>query len=417
MADDAGEVSDLELISGEGLETDADKDTDTDLETEGTEEEVKDPDDLETDPEEEATEKDSTDEEDLDLDDLDDEDDTKDEDEVEVSASVRTSYKEITEKYPKFFKEFPDVRHAMAREQKYAELFPTVDDAVEANEKIEAYQQLDEQIMGGDVLSLLKNVHNSDRESYTKLVENFLPTVFQNDRGLYNKITEPIVISLLQHAAREGKKNRTDPEKRSNLELAAAHISNLFFDTPDVPEIKVRTEDPELVKARTQLKAKEEGIFQRFEEEVGETAQSLLLKEIKANLDPKNVIPGFMREALVDAIKKEVGRAMRANKAYTGTRDKLWNAARKDPSRAMRKKIVSTYINTARKLLGPIRSKHLGEALKALGKRASTTPNPKKLVGGTQKQGTSKVAPNRGFEAMAKDRKVSDRELLDAVGK
>src|SRR5437660_282354 len=46
-------------------------------------------------------------------------------------------FKEITKKYPNFFKDFPNLRHAFFREKEYSEIFSTVDEAKEAQEDIE----------------------------------------------------------------------------------------------------------------------------------------------------------------------------------------------------------------------------------------------------------------------------------------
>ena len=76
----------------------------------------------------------------------DDEEDDK-EDELELS---RVSYKEVKEKFPSFFKDFPSLKHAFFREQQFTELFPTLEDAKKAIEDQQQFQEITEAVIEGD---------------------------------------------------------------------------------------------------------------------------------------------------------------------------------------------------------------------------------------------------------------------------
>lgn len=407
------DVSDLDLINNESLgDESTDEDTTSKDETtkEVDEDEVP---DISTD-EEEETKAEDTDEEDGKVKDKDEE--TEDEEEVEeVSLLPRAEIADINKKYPKLFKDFPSLRHVIGREAKYAEVYPTIDDAVESREKLDGYEDLDQKIMEGDVSILFKSIKGdgSDPSSYKEFVSNFLPTLYQTDQATYNEITRPVVLSLLHYVKREGVRFRKEPDKPSNLELAVSHISNLIFDNPTPPEIPTaKREDPEVIKLRAKDKARDERIWEDYSEDVGATAEKLLIKEITDGLDPNNVIPKFMRKALIDEIRNETVKAIKSNKSYRSVRDSLWAQARKNPSRAIRQKILATYITVARKTLGPIKNAQLTEAMKVLGKKVNTTPNPKKITTNAQRTGTDKIVNKSSFKEAAKDPKVSDRELL-----
>jgi len=54
----------------------------------------------------------------------------EDDDEIESPT-----YKEVHTKFPTLFKEFPNLRHTIFREQEYTKLYPTVEDAKDAKDK------------------------------------------------------------------------------------------------------------------------------------------------------------------------------------------------------------------------------------------------------------------------------------------
>jgi len=63
------------------------------------------------------------------------EEEEEEEEELELGPR-RPSFKEIKEKYPDFFKTFPELREAFFRESEYTKIFPTVEDAKEALEDL-----------------------------------------------------------------------------------------------------------------------------------------------------------------------------------------------------------------------------------------------------------------------------------------
>src|SRR6266568_7493147 len=100
------------------------------------------------------------------------------EEELELPKSTiyeRPTYKEITSKYPDFFKEFPTARHVFFREAEFTNLFGDVDTAKEAAEKSKDYEFFEEKLTSGDPKDLLNALKESD--SLSEFAANFLPSL------------------------------------------------------------------------------------------------------------------------------------------------------------------------------------------------------------------------------------------------
>jgi len=119
-------------------------------ETKEDEEETKDESDDEVEEKEDDKEEDS--EEKIELE--------KEDDLESELVDVIPRRKEILAKYPDLFKTFPSVEKAIYREQKYAEVFPTLDDAKEAQERAGILSKFEENIFSGDINTVLEQLKN-----------------------------------------------------------------------------------------------------------------------------------------------------------------------------------------------------------------------------------------------------------------
>src|SRR3990167_3641399 len=94
--------------------------------------------------------------------------------EPEPEIITRARRKEILAKYPTIFKDFPFLEKSYFREQKYAELLPTLDDAREAVERSETLKKFEGDLLNGNSESVLQSVLAQDKESFAKIVDNYL---------------------------------------------------------------------------------------------------------------------------------------------------------------------------------------------------------------------------------------------------
>src|SRR5216684_2162863 len=102
--------------------------------------------------------------------------------EEDLIIASRPTIKEINAKYPEFFKDFPDLRHAFFREQEFSQIFPTIDDAKEAAENLESFSNLEEFVLSGTsdgLKSFLEAAEEGKKGSLQNIVANFLPTLYK----------------------------------------------------------------------------------------------------------------------------------------------------------------------------------------------------------------------------------------------
>src|SRR5256885_489210 len=85
----------------------------------------------------------------------DDEEEEVDEEPEELNLVTPVRRKEILAKYPNVFKDFPYLEQAYYREQKYTEIFPTIDDASEALDKAGTLDRFETDLMQGDFHKIL----------------------------------------------------------------------------------------------------------------------------------------------------------------------------------------------------------------------------------------------------------------------
>src|SRR5216684_2440964 len=81
------------------------------------------------------------------------EDEGRTEEKIEIEEEEK--YEEIPKRqailkeFPELFKKFPAIEHAIYREQQYAEIFPTLDDAKEANARLDDFKAFESELFDG----------------------------------------------------------------------------------------------------------------------------------------------------------------------------------------------------------------------------------------------------------------------------
>ncbi len=58
---------------------------------------------------------------------------------------------QILKEFPELFKKFPAIEHAIYREQQYAEVFPTINDAKEALARNQDFKSFENELFSGDL--------------------------------------------------------------------------------------------------------------------------------------------------------------------------------------------------------------------------------------------------------------------------
>lgn len=333
---------------------------------------------------------------------------TEIEEETEETATL-PEYKDIKAKFPTFFEDFPALKEAFFLGKQLTSLFPSYDLAVEAKDQLRSFEAIKiSTLEEGDPTHLFAALSEANPAGFEKMAESILPNLFAHAPQLYLKVTTPILENLIRSAFKEGKEN-----ENKNLQAAAQIFSKYLFGTLEIPQAKPRVVDPEIKRLSNE---RQQGLIQKeteFKEEVQDIGITTLTRHILSGLDPNNSIPKITKQALIDEILKETGRALDKDILHNNRMNALWElSARHGFARDYRKKLVETYLRAATAKMPGIRARLRNEAL---GKPAQTPVAKKEVVKrppasravSTDKVNISKIDPKKIDWS-----KTSDRDLL-----
>ncbi len=332
---------------------------------------------------------------------------------------ARPTLKQIQEKYPNLFKDFPDLRHAFFREREYSTMFPTVEDAKEAADKADSFDQLETLVMSGkvdDFQSFMSSAEQSKSGAIRSMASVFLPSLYRLDQNLYYNVTSPLVESVLRSAYKAGKDN-----KNNDLLNAALHISKHVFGdvgyaTGDKATQPVKVEqhsDPKFDQE------KREFYQQRFNEAKSDVATRVdraIRRDILKGLDPNKALTEFVRDTLVDKIQDEVGSVLQADQRHMRTMNALWRRAHQAGFAGnWKERILATYLSRARAVMPQIRQRLRAAALKGTERNQGPRKEEEVRRGKStteRRPNAERPAPSNGGKQIDWSR-TSDKDYLD----
>ena len=111
---------------------------------------------------------------------------------------VPVTAKKIQEKYPDFFKTFPDLRESFFVGKAFREVFPTVEDAKDAAQKAENFDFFDSLLTKGDTSGFLGALEEADPKMLKNFSTSFLPALYTKSKDTYFDVTTPLYKSLIR---------------------------------------------------------------------------------------------------------------------------------------------------------------------------------------------------------------------------
>lgn len=328
-----------------------------------------------------------------------DEDEAPKEEEEDLEKTVaKTTFKDIKAKYPNLFKDFPDLRNAFFRGQEYSRHFSTVEEAKEAAERLQVFEQLEESVMEGNSEFLLKSLPEQEFKQFT---ENFLTTLHKTNPPQFFKVIQPVLASAIREAISEGTQSNN-----KNLAAAGKILSQYFFKSYNPPESKreERAPDPKLQKLESELQDTIRQKHQEFSTSVNEDASSYVNKQIEKMLDPKRELPAGIRKALGKQIYEELNQRVTKDASTRALMEKLWKNARASKySAEWKPRILNAWLGRVKVVLPSVVAKHKAEAFPTVGKTQTTNKRMQqtsgKGIGGNKKP----------------DPKMSDEDFLNSL--
>ena len=366
--------------------------------------EVEEPEIEETDEEKEAKEK--------------DEDKVKKIDEDKPFPYERPSIGEIKAKFPDFFKEFPIFRDVVFREIEYTKLYPTIEDAKEAQDDSLALTGLRESVLEGKSEDIFNAIEQTDKKAATRFATTFLPTLFEKHNELYVQAITPVLETLVRKLAGTGNENSRNAALVIAEYLWPNQGEGIVNGTKTFARNTEESEEEKRIKEeRTKWNSDQyEGFKSNVLGDLGTQRRSL----ISRGLDPQKTMTEGQREMLIERIEKLVDQALVADTSHMSTMNARWLRSRKEGyNQASKEKIVSAYLSRAKQVIPSIRDKErdafFGTRKKVSQAKSEEIDNKssktKEVVGGRVSAATAGkeiLKPSRDLY-----RKMSDIDILN----
>jgi len=296
------------------------------------------------------------------------------EEDLELTTPVRR--KEILKKYPTLFKDFPYLEKAYYREQQFTEVFPTVNDAKTANQKSEFLDRIDNEVMNGDISTVLGAAKQNNPEAFNRIADNYLQTLRQVDNGAYYHVLGNVIKDTIITMVREA---RALGEQGAPLQ-AAANVLNQFifgsqnFTPPQMLSKQARPEDrqrEEDIKRQDQERLNNQ--FVSVRDDLQQRADNVLIATIDQHIDPKGTMTDYVRQHAVREAHSTLEDLISKDSRFRGLLDRLWDKAfEKGFDKYTTDQIKAAYLSKAKTLLPSVIKKARNDALKGLGRRVSS---------------------------------------------
>lgn len=292
-----------------------------------------------------------------------------------IEAANPLSRRAILKEFPEIFKKFPLLEKAMHGHAKYREIFPSVNDAMEAQEKIETYEAVEADLANGTFTSLIKNVtEKHGDEAFAKVVDNYLPQLREVNETAFLHVVGNIIKDAVGAAVAQGQRMGKDNQQGQDL-ITAASIMYDYLMGP-VPYSKATSfarnkpqEEDQVTKDREKFRQER---LDSHKTEIDGKITGDLSTRINKFIDPKESMTPYARRAAGKEATELVESLMKKDKPFQSVVKKLYEQAEKSNySQVAMNKIVIAHRNKANALIPLAIKKVRSEALKGVGKKPS----------------------------------------------
>ena len=287
-------------------------------------------------------------------------------DEIEIEAPPRK--KEITTKYPTFFKDFPWMEKMMYRDKQYTELFGSFDDAREIAESAEVLQDFERDLMQGDTTKVLAKIKEIDSKAFDKLVDDYLPNLAKVDKDAYFEVVGNIGRHIVKDIASEAikRQNAGDKDTSQTLKSMANLLNQFLFGTTEFEEPKVRAQKDEKTDELEQERM--QFVKERFEtvrDDLQGKVDKILRATIADYIDPKGEMSSYEKRNAIRDCLLDVHRSVREDTGFVKSLDRLWDAVFSTRfSNDSQSRVQKAYLGKSRSVLKAAIKRARAEALK-----------------------------------------------------
>ena len=255
------------------------------------------------------------------------------------------------------------------REAEYSKIFPTIDDAKEAQENNSAFLNIREDVFNGTGEKFLTAIKTQNPASLQRFAGRILGTLVKVDQDSFWRAANPLVEDIARSMFKKGM-----AEGNESLANSAKYLANYFFGDADIAEGKKTTVPREVPESDVSKERKEWEDSKQFEfrGSIEKDLRGQLVdlvtgsdpKTGRTKLDPDEVLSPFIRNTIIDRVIADIGATLQADKSHITYMDSLWSRARQNGRTDTDKsRIIAAYLARARSLAPSLRSKYVSEAM------------------------------------------------------
>lgn len=332
---------------------------------------------------------------------------TEEEDETE-EIEEDNLYQQIKARDPKLLKDIPDLKHILFRDREITQLFPTVDDAREAAEGYQVFQQFQDDIASGDSSKLVAALAETNKESLEAFAGGFLTTLEKQSKDLYLETLYPEFKKLFRAAARSNDEN---------LKNSAMHLHNFVFGDVELSAevgLKSKKADPKEDELTKREQAFEQRQYTSFAKDISTVAVGRAKRIINKAFDNSD-LSDLIKESLTDKIYDRVDKAVTKDIRHMGNMNNLWKQAKAAGfTSEWKDRITNAYLSRAKLLIPKVRQQVLSEAKVAV-KVNDETRIVRRVPSssGVSQQGNIKPGQKLDVRKLDLSGENAERDLLD----
>lgn len=336
----------------------------------------------------------------------DEEDEDEDGLELEDKDEETSLYQRLKAKDKGIFKEIPELRTVLFREQEFTKRFPTIDDAQEALDLADTFISFQKDIESGNAETFLEATKQLGEDKLTDFSANFLPSLMKVDKETYYKVVQPEFKRLLRSMVKH--ENEDVRQSAKNINWALWGTTDVEKDEGFIPE-KNKTED----KVSKREEEWERRQLETFTNDVKFVGLNRARKIISKSLADFGLTP-ITEKHLTNEILSRTLEAMDKDVRYNGNMNVLWKKAKSQGFVTEGKEsLVNAFLSRAKVSISRIRQQVLSEAkVSASGKPKEEGKKPTRLSGNSS-AGKSGQALGRVDPKKVDWNSTSERDLLD----
>lgn len=290
------------------------------------------------------------------------------EEKLELVTPVRRS--EILKKYPKLFKDFPYLEKAYYREQKFTEMFPTMEDAQESQAKASTLDRFEVDLLEGKSETIFSGVKKASERAFAQMMDNLMPTLAKVDEKAYHHVLGNVFKEAIIGMTKEGRAQKNDALQNAAAILNQYVFGTTTFEPPKKLDIGEEKGNPERENLDRERREFAESKFADAKSAVDGKVQNALKTTIEGNIDTKDEMTPYVKRIAIREASEEIKSLIERDTRFKVIIDKLWDRARKGGMKPESvNEIKSTYLTKAKQLLPSVIKKARTDALKGMGKR------------------------------------------------